>query len=144
MKLVDANLFVFAYNPSAPEHERAARWLEDAFWDDEPVATSWTTLLAFVRLTTSAKIFARPYTPKEATVLVDAWLTDAGLTIVEPTERHWSVLRELIDETGARGNLVSDVHLAALALEYGATLFTDDADFRRFKGLKVEMPLRKP
>lgn len=143
MKLVDANLLLFAYNPAAPEHDRAARWLEDAFWDDEPVAASWTTLLAFIRLTTSPKVFARPYTAKEATAVVDAWLTEAGLAVVDPTERHWAVLRDLIDDAGARGNLVSDVHLAALALEYGATLFTDDSDFRRFKGLKVEMPLRK-
>lgn len=142
MKLVDANLLLFAHNTAAPEFDRASRWLEDSFWADEPVATSWTNLLAFMRLSTS-KIFPRPLTAREATSTVEAWLSEAGLRIVEPTDDHWRVLRELIDGSGLRGNLIADAHLAALALEHGATLCTDDADFRRFKGLKVELPLRR-
>ncbi|MBK7864964.1 MAG: PIN domain-containing protein [Archangiaceae bacterium] len=142
MKLLDVNLLVFAYNASAPEHARASAWLEDVLWADEPVATSWTNVLAFLRLTTS-KVFPKPLTPADATAVVDAWLTEAGLSIVEPTERHWAVLRGLVDETGVRGNHTYDAHLAALAMEHGATLCTDDVDFRRFKGLRLELPLRK-
>ena len=143
MKLVDANLFLFAWNPSAPESSRAAAWLEAAFWADEPVATSWTTVLAFLRLSTS-KIFPKPLTAREATAIVDSWFTEGGLQIVDPTERHWTLVRDFIERTGARGNLVSDVHLAALAVEHGATLCTDDQDFRKFLGVKLELPLRTP
>lgn len=142
MKLVDANIFLFAWNTSAPESRAAADWLERALWSDEPVATSWTTVLAFLRLSTS-KVFPSPMTTREATAVVESWLTEGGLQIVEPTERHWEVLRTLLVDSGARGNLVSDVHLAALALEHRATLCTDDGDFRKFPGLKVELPLRK-
>lgn len=141
MKLVDANIFLFAYNPSAPESAKAAAWLEGALWTDEPVATSWTTLLAFLRLTTS-KVFPRPLTPREATAIVDGWLTESGLQLVDPTDRHWPLVRDFVEQTGARGNLVSDVHLAALAVEHGATLVTDDVDFRKFAGLRLEFPLR--
>lgn len=141
MRLVDANLLLFAHNPSAPEFERASRWLEDAFWAGRGVGTSWSNVLAFLRLSTS-RIFTRPLSPKEATAIVDGWFADAGLRILEPSERHWAVLRELISQSGVRGNLMSDAHLAALALEHGATLCTDDVDFRRFKGLRVELPLR--
>jgi toxin-antitoxin system PIN domain toxin len=142
VKVVDANLFLFAWNTSAPESARAAAWLEQAFWSGEPVATSWTTVLAFLRLTTS-KVFPAPLTTREAAAVVDSWLTEAGLQILEPTDQHWTVMKDLLDQTGARGNLVSDVHLAALALEHRATLCTDDLDFKKFPGLKVELPLRK-
>jgi toxin-antitoxin system PIN domain toxin len=141
VKLLDANLLLFAYNTAAPESERAARWLEDAFWDEEPVGTTWTNVLAFLRLSTS-KIFTKPLSSREATAIVDSWFVEGGMTLLEPTERHWSVLRTLIDDSGARGNLISDAHLAAIALQHGATLCTDDADFRRFKGLKLHLPLR--
>ena len=141
MKLVDANLLLFAYNAAAPEFKRASVWLEDAFWVEETVATSWTNVLAFLRLSTS-KIFPKPLSPSEATAIVDSWFSDARLAIIDPTDKHWGVVRQLIDETGARGNLVADAHLAALAIEHGATLCTDDVDFRRFKGLKLELPLR--
>ena len=63
--------------------------------------------------------------------------------MVGPTERHWALVRSLLMDTGARGNLVSDVHLAALAIEHGATLCTHDVDFKRFTGLKVSFPLRR-
>ena len=142
MKLLDVNLLLFAYNTAAPEFRAASAWLEGAFWDDEPVGTSWTNVLAFLRLSTS-RIFPRPLSPRESTTIVDSWFDEAGLLVVGPTERHWQVLRDLIDETGARGNLVSDTHLAALCVEHGATLCTDDADFRRFKGLAVQLPLRR-
>jgi uncharacterized protein len=142
VKLVDANLFLFAWNTSAPESTAAAKWLEEALWDEEPVATSWTTVLAFLRLATS-KVFPAPMTTREATAVVESWFSEGGLTILEPTEEHWRVMRELLDASGARGNLVADVHLAALAIEHGATLCTDDLDFRRFAGLKVELPLRR-
>ena len=138
---MDANLLLFAHNAAAPEFKRASAWLEDAFWVEETVATSWTNVLAFLRLSTS-KIFPTPLSPAEATEIVDSWFVDGGLAIIDPTDRHWAVVRQLIDETGARGNLVADAHFAALAIEHGATLCTDDVDFRRFKGLKLELPLR--
>ena len=142
MKLIDANLFLFAWNTSAPESARAANWLEEAFWGEEPAATSWTTVLAFLRLATS-KVFTSPMTTKEASAVVESWFSEAGLRILEPTERHWEVMRRLLDASGARGNLVSDVHLAALAIEHNATLCTDDLDFRKFPGLKVSLPLQR-
>ena len=58
-----------------------------------------------------------------------------------PTERHWALLSGLLTSGQASGPLVSDAHLAALAIEHGATLVTNDRDFARFPGLDVEYPL---
>jgi predicted nucleic acid-binding protein len=61
--------------------------------------------------------------------------------MVHPTERHAVLLRELLAPLGTGGNLTSDAHLAALAIEHGATLCSCDVDFSRFPGLRWVDPL---
>lgn len=141
MKLLDANILVQAYHSGTPHHDKVRRWLEDTLWSDEPVGAGWITLLAFLRIVTHRQTLAHPMTASEAMRIVDSWLSEAGLRLVEPTDRHWAVLQELLSRSGARGNLIMDADLAALALEHDATLCTCDADFGRFKGLKLENPL---
>lgn len=106
-----------------------------------PVGLAWVTVLAFVRIMTSPRIFRRPLTIAEATQVVDAWLEVPGLTIVGPGERHWEVLRQALVDGQAVGPLASHAHLAALAIEHGATLATTDRDFARFPVLKIVNPL---
>jgi predicted nucleic acid-binding protein len=50
-------------------------------------------------------------------------------------------LRDLLLPAGTGGNLTSDAHLAALALEHGAELCSSDRDFARFRQLKWPDPL---
>jgi hypothetical protein len=106
------------------------------------VALTWTTLVGFVRLSTRANLFERPLEPAEALDLVDGWLVQPCTTVVHPTERHAAVLRELLTPLGTAGNLTTDAHLAALAIEHGALLCSCDADFSRFPGLRWIDPLR--
>jgi|CXWL01.1.fsa_nt_gi toxin-antitoxin system PIN domain toxin len=141
VKLLDANVLVQAYHAGTPNHDRVRRWLENAFWAQEPVGASWLTLLAFLRITTHRSALTHPMTAAEAMRCVDSWFDDGGLRIVEPTDRHWATLQELLMRSGARGNLIMDADLAALALTHGATLCTCDADFARFKGVELENPL---
>lgn len=58
-----------------------------------------------------------------------------------PGDRHWQVFRNLLKSAGAAGNLTSDAHLAALAIERGATVYSADNDFGRFAGLRHVNPL---
>lgn len=141
MKLPDVNLFVYAYDELAPQHERAKTWLEDVLSDSETVAFAWVALLGFVRLTTSRQRFGSPWSPEQALDVVDSWLVQPMATVVHPTARHASVLRDLLAPLGTGGNLTSDAHLAALAIEHGATLCSHDNDFSRFPGLRWEDPL---
>ena len=141
MILVDAGLLLSAYNASAPEHERARGWLEGVLSRPEPVAFSWTTLGAFLRLVTHRAVFPSPYSIEEATAIVDSWLERPMVTVVEPGERFWSIVRTLVERSNARGPFVADALLAALALERGATLATHDADFTRFPELRTIDPL---
>jgi uncharacterized protein len=141
MILLDANLLIYAVNKDAPLNRKAKSWLESVLSGQETVGFSWTVLLAFLRLTTRPGLFRRPLPVDTAFDLVASWLGQTSATIVHPGPRHLPVLRELLLPLGAGGNLTSDAHLAALAIECGAELCSSDADFARFPGLKWRNPL---
>ena len=141
MKLVDANVLLYAVNTDARHHERSRRWLDDALSGADTVAFAWVPLLAFVRLATTVGLFPTPLTTEQAMDRVDAWLAAPPAVVVEPTARHAHVVRDLLRPLGTGGNLVNDAHLAALAVEHGAELNSCDADFSRFSGLRWVNPL---
>ncbi len=141
MKLPDVNLLLYALDASAPRHRAARRWLEERLSGTETLAFAWIVLLAFVRLATSPRVFRAPLEPAEAFAIVEGWLAQPCATIVHPTDRHLALLRELLGPLGTAGNLTTDAHLAALAIEHGAELCSSDADFSRFPGLRWTDPL---
>ncbi len=141
MILVDANVLIYAHNIIAEQHERSKRWLLATLDAGELLGLSWVTILAFVRITTGTRFFTDAFSLSEAVGMVMALLTHPGTAVVHPTERHWTILSKLIEEGQAKGPLVMDAHLAALAIEHGATLCTTDRDFTRFKGLRLLNPL---
>ena len=107
----------------------------------ESVGLAWAVLLGFVRLTTNPRVVRSSLTPAESLDYLDRWLAHPVTTVLEPTARHATVLRDLLQETGTAGNLVADAHLAALAIEHGAELCSADRDFGRFPGLRWTDPL---
>jgi uncharacterized protein len=141
MILVDANLLIYAYNPAAEQHAAAKRWLETVIAGRTPVRLAWVTVLAFVRIMTHPQVFRRPFSIQEAVEAVDSWLAQPSVAMIGPSDDHWSVLRQLLLNGQASGPLSTDAHLAALAVEHGATLFTTDRDFARFPGLAFVNPL---
>ncbi|CAN5489738.1 type II toxin-antitoxin system VapC family toxin [soil metagenome] len=141
MKLPDLNLLIYAIDRSSPSHRPVVTWWNGLLSGNETVALSWTVLLGFVRLTTNPSIVHAPLDAHEALDYVDRWLAQPVTTVIEPTPRHARVLRDLLGDTGTAGNLVSDAHLAALAIEHGAELCSADRDFGRFPGLRWMNPL---
>lgn len=141
MTLTDVNLLIYAYDATSPNHERARDWLEERLSGAETFAFAWVVLLAFVRLVTSPRVFAHPLEPREALDHVDAWLAQPCATVLHPGSRHPVLLRQLLEPLGTAGNLTTDAHLAALAIEHGAELSSADADFSRFPGLAWTNPL---
>ncbi len=141
MILIDANLLLYAYDPSSPHHEAGRGWLETTFSRQEPVGLAWTTVLAFLRISTSPRPLEHPLSTLEAVAIVSEWLDRPMVTLLSPGEAHWEVLRRFLTEGQAPGLLVMDAHLAALTIEHGATLATTDKDFARFPGLRLLNPL---
>jgi toxin-antitoxin system PIN domain toxin len=142
MKLLDANILLYAVNVDAPLHKEAKRWIEEILSGSETVALSWTVILAFLRLSTRAGLFPNPLPPKIAIDVIHRWLDHPEITIVNPGPTHFTIMRRLLDPLGMAGNLTSDAHLAALAIENSAELCSCDADFSRFTGLKWRNPLQ--
>lgn len=142
MKLPDVNLLIYALDESSPRHDQAHPWVQELFSGSGTVALSWTVMLGFVRLTTRPQVMQAPLTADEALDIVDGWLACPNVVVVHPTDRHAAVLRELLGPLGTAGNLTTDAHLAALAIEHGAELCSCDADFSRFPGLRWRDPLR--
>jgi len=141
VKLVDANLLIYAANRRAPRHDAAREWVSRTLSGGDTVALPWLVLLAFVRITTNPKVMSPPLTAGDAMAYISGWLALPVVTTPAPTNRHAVVLQQLLESTGVGGNLVSDAHLAALAIEHGATLCSCDNDFGRFPGLNWIDPL---
>jgi uncharacterized protein len=140
MQIVDANVLLYAVNRDAPQHEAARTWLDTALSDVRTVGFAWVALLAFLRLSTRAGLFPKPLAVDDAIEVVQGWLSQPAAILVHPTARHLAVLHGLVRPVGMAGNLLTDAHLAALAVEHGAEIVSFDADFGRFPGL----PWRRP
>jgi len=139
--LVDVNLLIYAVDADSPHHAKARRWLEQTLSGDTPVGLAWPVVLAFLRVTTRTGILRAQLSVERAIEFIDEWLDQPYVTLVAPGEAHWPILKNLLLEAGSAGNLTSDAHLAALALENGAAVASADYDFRRFASLKVVNPL---
>ena len=142
MKLIDTNLLIYAYVPALDQHAAARRWFEQALIEDEPVGLAWVSVLGFVRVVTNPRVFKVPLLLDRAVNTVEEWLQQQAIELVTPTPRHWTTLREMLVTGQAGGALTSDAHLAALAREHGATVYTTDRDFLRFPHVRVVNPLQ--
>ena len=140
MRVVDANVLLYAVNEADAKHQRSKQWLDDALAGREPVGFAWIVLLAFIRLSTKVGLFPRPLPAEGAVARVGAWIDQPPSVILVPTPRHADLLGSLLSEVGAGANLVSDAHLAALALEHNGRVVTYDSDFGRFRGVRWEAP----
>lgn len=141
MILLDANLLIYAVNKDAPLNRKAKSWLESTLSGRETVGFPWNVILAFLRLTTRPGLFRYPLPIDTAFDVVASWLHQPSAIIVHPSPRHLQILHELLLPLGTGGNLTSDAHLAALAIEHRAELYSSDNDFVRFKGLRWSNPL---
>ena len=141
MILIDANLPIYAYDKSSARHSRAKAWLENVLATEPDVRFGLVTVMAFLRVVTSPTVLTRPLSVAAATEIAMAWLSRDNVALCEPTDRHWPLFAELATAGQARGPMLMDAHLAALAIEHGATLASTDRDFARFPGLRWVDPL---
>ena len=136
----DANLLVYAVNSESPFHNKAKTWLDQILSETEPVGFAWATLVGFRRLVTRSAVVPKPLSAEQALELVALWLARPNVSIVGPGPRHFELLRTLLTAVGTAGNLTSDAHLAAIALEHAAEVHSTDNDFGRFPGLRWRNP----
>jgi uncharacterized protein len=140
MILPDVNTLLYAVNRSSDQHADALGALRKGFDDRRGVAFAWTALLAFLRLSTRRGIFRSPLSVEDALRVIEHWLGHPQSQVVHPGERHAEILGGLLKSAGTAGNLTTDAHLAALAIEHGATILSFDRDFARFEGVRWTVP----
>jgi uncharacterized protein len=139
--VLDANILLYAYDNSSPQHVKARAWIEEVFSGSTPVGLPWQTTSAFLRIMTNPRLPGERFTIQEAAQVVDRWLEQPNVRVLAPGDDHWSLFRQMIVEGQAPGPLIMDAHLAALTIEYGGMLHTTDRDFARFPALRWMNPL---
>lgn len=142
MVLPDVNVLVAAYREDAPDHASCRSWLEGVLGGDEAFALSDLVLSGFLRVVTHPRVFILPSPPDEALKFANVVRSQPHCVPVGPGPRHWEIFSRLYRDAEARGNLIPDAYLAALAIEYGCEWITLDRDFARFGGLRWSRPER--
>jgi toxin-antitoxin system PIN domain toxin len=138
--LPDVNVLVHAHNADSAVHERARRWWDSCLSGTEGVGLAWATVLGFIRVTTNRRIVARPLAVRDVMGRIQSWLDMPHIHLAQPSETHFARLRLELERLGTAANLTTDAHLAVLAMERGYVLYTTDADFARFRGLRWVNP----
>jgi uncharacterized protein len=138
LRVPDVNVLLYATNTASRHHATAGDWLERALSANETVGFATVAVIGFIRLSTKSSVFPQPLSPSQALDQVDTWLSASTATVIDPGPRHLELLRSLLEHSGTAGNLTTDAHLAALAIEHRATLATFDGDFHRFPSLKLD------
>ena len=142
MRCVDVNVLINAARRDAPDHHAWLEWLDSARVGSEPLGVPSLALSGMLRIVTHPRIFAEPSRLSDALDFAEALRTSPAVVEVTPGERHWEIFTDLCKSVGARGNVVPDAYLAALAIEHGATWVTADRGFARFPRLRLEHPVQ--
>ena len=141
MIVPDANLLLYAYDSESSFHKPAARWWANSLSGVEPVGLCPVVIFAFLRLSTHAKVFNHPMTVAEASGHIASWIARPNVRLLVAGPGHVETVCRVLTKAGTGGNLVTDAQIAALALEYGATVHSADTDFGRLSGVKSKNPL---
>jgi len=141
MIIPDANLILYAYDAESPFHPEAATWWSGLLSQSEPVGLCPVVVFAFLRLSTHGRVFEQPLSVGEAKGHIASWLERPNVRLLVAAPDHVDSVCQLLDKAGTAGNLVTDAQIAALALEFGATVHTADTDFARFAKVSWTNPL---
>ena len=141
MILVDANILLYAEDSLHPRHQQARLWWDGQLSQSGPVCLCWTVLSAFIRIGTNSRVFEQPLSLEQAMARIQSWLDQPCTRVIRSSDRHWAVFQQMLTDGQAVAGLVTDAHLAAIAIEHGCVLISTDSDFSRFPKLKWRNPL---
>lgn len=143
MIVLDANILLYAYDTESAQHRTARTFLEKIFSASDPVGLPLQSISAFLRIMTQQNLRGSRFSLEEAVEIVEEWLSLPQVRLLVAGERHWPMFQRMLLEGQASGRLVTDAQIAAITMEYGGELQTNDRDFARFPGLRWRNPLVK-
>ena len=141
MILTDVNVLVHAFRADAVDHAAYREWLLEHTRGLEAFGVSELVLSGVLRILTHPRVFIPPTPIDRAIAFTNALRSQPNAVLVTPGPRHWEIFTTLSAKAAAKGNLVPDAYLAALAIEHGCEWITTDRDFARFPGLRWRHPL---
>ena len=141
MDLLDVNVLVNAHRRDAPRHGEFVRFVQSLVDGDQPFAIPVVVFSGFLRVVTHPRIFNPPSKFGDALIFVEQLRLQAHCIPVVPGAAHWGIFVDICQKGAARGSLVSDAYIAAMAVEMGAELVTDDRGFGRWPGLRWRHPI---
>ena len=144
MVLLDINVLINAHRLDAPRHHEFQQWLEREISSGRPYSVPSLVRSGFIRIITHYKIFQNPTSPETAIRFMESLRENENHVEISPGIRHWKIFMDLCLALEAKGNLVADAYLAAMAIESGGEWITADRDFARFPGVKWRHPLDAP
>jgi uncharacterized protein len=139
--LCDVNVLIYALREDAPEHKRYREWLQSRLRAPEAFGLSQLVLSGVLRVATHPRVFDPPTPLAVALEYVNALRAQPNAVPLAAGPRHWDIFTDLCRSASAKGNLVADAYLAALAIEHGCEWVTTDRDYARFTGLRWSHPL---
>ncbi len=141
MLLFDVYVLVYAHRKDGPDFSLYQSWFQEALEGEESFGMADAVLSGFVRVVTNPRIFSQPTPIEVALAFGGAIRSRPNCVPISAGPRHWSIFSELCRAVNARGNLVTDAHLAALAIESDCDWMSTDSDFAKFPGLRWRHPL---
>lgn len=140
MILPDVNILLHAVNADSPRNTHIRLWWDNCLAGPTPVYLPWVVILGFVRISTNPRLFDAPLSVDEAAGYIRSWLSQPPVRSIVPRDGHWDLVEKLLRQAGTAGNLTTDAHLAALAIQWDCTMYSTDTDFARFPGVKWKLP----
>lgn len=141
MIVPDVNLLLYAEIDAFPEHLKSRQWWEDAVNGTRQVGLPSVSLFGFLRISTNRRVFKQPLSADDAAERVETWLENPNVVLLSPGTRFIELALGMIRQLGTAANLTTDIQIAAHALEVGGEVYSNDADFGRFDGLRWVNPL---
>ena len=141
MIIPDLNLLLYACNTGDSRHAAARRWWRELLTGEETIGIPLAVSIGFVRLATNPSVASPPMTSAQAIALVKDWLQHPHVVQLDPGVNHFDHLEQCLEAVGRAGKLVTDAHLAALAMDYDAEIHSADQDFRIFSKIRWRNPL---
>ena len=141
MIIPDINLLIYAHNAADPQHTLAKKWWESSINGSNPIGLPWIVMGGFIRLMTHPRVLENPMKTADATDCVRTWLDQASVIVLEPGKNFPIIFFNFLEDLGSAGNLTTDAHIAALAVEKQGEVHSCDLDFARFKGLNWTNPI---
>lgn len=144
MIILDTNVLVYAHHPQLPQHAQTASWLVSTLSEgNDSIGLVWQAISGFLRISTNPRVFAAPMTIDDARTYIDDLFSHPLVHQIHTTDKHWKIYSRIVTELNIAGDVVTDAHIAAIAVEHKAVVATADKDFRRFSDyVKIIDPLK--